>query len=593
MNSLDTLHHTRHVLINRLAVPIGGLVLLIIIGRHSDRLLGQYALVMTFYYVMQMLPLLGLTSFVMREVARAPHEAGTYFVTIGAMSMLGCAAVDALSFAFVHFANYEAEVRRAIGLVGVVIYPGILAFIAEIIFMSVERARPVARIAVAENVLRVLASTWALLAGHGVFELVLVLFATRLIALVAYVIEMKRLHLVANFGWPSRALFARSIEVLPVFLWGTLVFTILSRLDFLVLSFMEPVETLGYYAIGYRLFEVFVIVLTGLVMAMFPRVSRKFMGARSQFLITLRNLVVALTGGLAFVAAAVTLFADYYVLILFRDQYPHPVALSQLFAAALMFAGMDFVASGILHASDQQAPDIRALTVGGILLSLLLLSLVPHWGIYGAFAAKTLATIVQCGLKFAAISNHVGRLFTAGEIARLTALVALTAVPVLASLSAPLGIRVAVTVALVPLITLSLAAGGFVQPLRLLRFYRRPRPVSDVASFADLLDMLAADERRRVAVTRVGKHPGARTGGWRDRSAVPLYRLARFLFLRRRARAASLVATINARLNRCAIASTVRVGPGLVVEGPGTIRVDSDLGENITLRGEQRTGGNT
>ena len=70
--SLRALSHTRYVLVNRLATPLGAFVVLVLIGRHSDDLLGEYALVMTFYYVMQMLPLLGLTPYLAREVARRP-----------------------------------------------------------------------------------------------------------------------------------------------------------------------------------------------------------------------------------------------------------------------------------------------------------------------------------------------------------------------------------------------------------------------------------------------------------------------------------------------------------------------------------------
>ena len=97
MKLTSTIAHTRYVLLNRLATPLGSFILLMMIARRSDVLLGEYALIMAFYFVMQMLPLLGLTTFVMREVARAPSQAGKFFATIGFLSILGCVLVNLLT----------------------------------------------------------------------------------------------------------------------------------------------------------------------------------------------------------------------------------------------------------------------------------------------------------------------------------------------------------------------------------------------------------------------------------------------------------------------------------------------------------------
>lgn len=580
MSSPNVLTHAQYVLINRLAVPLGGFVLLIIIARHSDRLLGQYALVMTFYFIMQMLPLLGLTSFVMREVARAPEQAGRFFVTIGAMSLLGCVATDAACYVFILFSDYDPAVSTAIAVVGLLIFPGILAFIAEIIFMSVNLARPVAQVAVVENLVRVAASATVLMLDYGVIALVLVLCVTRFGALVTYVIVLSRSGVVRRFELPDPALLRRTFKVLPVFLWGSIVFTVLSRMEFLVLSVLESVELLGYYAIGYRLFEVFVIILTALVMAMFPWVSRNFVGARKQYLVALRGIVTAFTGGLIVLAAIVVLFAEYYVLWLFPEQYPSPVALSRLFAAALLVAGLDFVASGILHASDQQSPDVRAATVGGALLTVLLLLLIPQWGIYGAFAAKIIATTAQTILKFAAIQGAVGAVNNRADLARLIALSLLIAIPSGLGLEASLISKLALSLALVLLVPMFMFLGGAVQPLRMLRYYRRPRAVDDVATITDLLDMLVSDDRRYTRTSGANHKIGL---SWRSRVATILYRLARFLFLNRYFRLSNLFTRLNSLLTRITISANIKAGPGLLIVGSSALVVTEDLDSNTTL----------
>ena len=583
MPSTNALTHAQYVLINRLAVPLGGFILLIIIARHSDKLLGQYALVMTFYYVMQMLPLLGLTSFIMREVARVPEQAGRFFVSIGALSMLGCVAVDISCYGFLQFTDYDTSVVHAIGLLGLLIFPGILAFIAEIIFMSVHQARPVAWVAVVENIVRVAGSAVVLISDHGVYELVMVLCLTRFGALVTYIITMKRTGVVTTFGLPSTELLRRTLRVLPVFLWGSIVFTVLSRLDFLVLSMLEQVETLGHYAIAYRLYEVFAIILTAVIMAMFPWVSKSFVGARKHYVVAVHSIAIVFSSGLVLLSANVALFAENYVLLLFPDQYPAPVLMSQLFAAAIFITGMDFLASGILHASDEQTADIRSNTLGGGVLTVLLLALVPAYGIIGALLAKVVSSLTQGILKFVAMNRSVGLILGCADFLQLALLAFMVSAPVIWLLDGSVLIKLAVVVLTVTITLLFLIFSNSTHPMRILRFYRRPQIVDDVTTVANLVDMLLADERRR---TRQFRHGMAHAGGrhaQRDRLAVILYRCARFLYLKRRVLLAGALTHLNTLLFSCAIDASVKAGPGLVINGAGTVQAEQDIEPNTTF----------
>lgn len=501
MSGMHALSHAQYVLINRLATPLGAFIILIIIGRHSDQLLGEYALVMTFYYIMQMLPLLGLTSYVMREVARRPEQAGRYFATIGFMSLIGCVVVDLICYAFLHFADYPATVKQALGVTGILIFPGILLFIAEIIFMSLHRTRPAAMVALVENAIRVLLSVAALSLGGELTSLIGVFLATRMGALAAYLRFMKRDGILAGIGAPDRTLLRETWRVLPGFLLGTVLFVIFSRLDFVVLSFFEKVEMIGYYAIGYRLFDIGLVVLTALIMAIFPWVARKFAGAHLHFRIAARAIVLGFSAGLIYVAFAGVLLGEYYVQLFFARQYPQPVLLTQFFLAALFICGMDFVASGILHASDRQTWDTRASALGGGVNSTLLFVLVPVLGIYGAFIAKVVSTLLQSMLKFLWISEGPVAILGARDALRLTAIVALVALLALLLVDAAVVLKL-VAMVLVGLLLLpaSFIGTGLFQPLRLLRFYWHPRGTTDPARLEGLVDRVVTDLRRSARV---------------------------------------------------------------------------------------------
>ncbi|MCG3187141.1 MAG: hypothetical protein IOMNBAOH_01738 [Rhodocyclaceae bacterium] len=496
MSARRALSHTQCVLINRLATPAGAFIILIIIGRHSDTLLGQYALVMTFYYIMQMLPLLGLTSYVMREVARRPEQAGRYFTSIGGLSLLGCVAVDVLCYFYLLHANYPVAVNHGIAVIGILIFPGILLFLAEIIFMSMDWAKPVALVALFENVARVIMSLAALALGGELTALIWVFLITRSGALLAYLWIMHRNGMLSGSFGSNGEIYQRTFRVLPSFFIGTVFFVVFSRMDFVVLSLYWSAEVIGYYAIGYRLFDIGLVVLTALIMALFPWVARKFSASPLRFRVAARNVVLFLTAGLLVVAFAGAMLSEYFVQIFFSAQYPRPVVLTQLFFVALFFCGLDFVASSVMHASDMQSWDTKASAIGGASNVALLFGLIPEYGIYGAFAAKLGSTCVQGAIKFFIIEKATSLGWRTRELISLFAIIGFVVTFGATFLHAPLLVKLPIimfmSAAVVPCL---FAWTGLFRPVRVLRYYWRPRRATDVWGLANLIDVVVAEFR--------------------------------------------------------------------------------------------------
>ncbi len=586
------LSHTRSVLVNRLATPLGAFAVLVLIGRHSDDLLGEYALVMTFYYVMQMLPLLGLTPYLAREVARRPDLAGKYFSSLGLLSIVGCVVVDVLVAIFLQVADYAPQVQNAISVTGILIFPGILLFIAEVIFMSLGRAGPAAQIALVENLSRVVLSVAALWLGGELIELIWIFFVTRFFALTAFVAAMKSTGIIQRFEPPDPQLLRETARVLPAFLSGAVMFVVFSRMDFLVLSIHESVAVIGHYAIGYRLFEISIIVLTALIMALFPWISRKFVGARTHFRVAIRSLLLLFACGLGLASLAGILIADTYVFLLFRNQYPHPVLLTQLFMCALLVAGMDYVGSSMLHAIDRQGIDTHAMLIGGAVNVALLFWLIPPYGIYGAFFAKLAATSVQSYLKFRVLNRMIEVEFGAGEAARFGLVVFFLGAGAMALADAGLSLRLGAIAAVAVLVPICMLVAGILSPLRLLRFYWRPRHACDVTSIGDLVDVVVSDSRRRDRVLKAGATHVKTDTGRIDRAAigVMLMRIGRFFHLRGNARTESLVLGLGRRLCGVFACAKGRIGPGWVVLGAGRVAIYANAGQDLLCSGGASVG---
>ena len=404
-----------HVMVNRLAVPVFALVLLVLIGRESARLLGEYALVMSFYYIMQTLPLLGLTGFVLREVARRPDAARAWFATIGLLAVAACCAIGLMAEAVLALVGYDAALAGAIRIVAASIVPGILVFLAELILIGLGRAGAVGWMSVAENVTRLLASAWVLEAGGGIEALIWVLFAGRMAAFLVYLGVLARLGLPPAGRVPDPAILRATWAVLPAFLSAGTLTVIAARADFIALSVAAPIEQVGYYGIAYRAYEIGMLAAAAVQTSLFPGLARAWQGPRAAFAAQARR-ILALLLGLALCAALVGAgWAPVAIGWVFPLEYPHSNLAAQLFCLLLVPGLVDQFLGGLLTASDRQARDAKALAWGAAALVAGLVVLVPPLHLLGAWLAMLLGVLVQGAVRLGAVQGLIGPLIPARQ----------------------------------------------------------------------------------------------------------------------------------------------------------------------------------
>lgn len=408
-----------HLVVNRIVMPLGALLLLVAIGHRSDRLLGQYALVTSFYFVMQTLPLLGLTPYVLREVARAPAAAGRYFTTIGALAVASCVAINAALLLGLPALDYAAEVALALHIVGLSIVPGILAFLAELILLALGRSRSIAFVTPVENALRLAGSLLILAAGGGIVPLMLMVFAGRLGAFAAYLPLLRRALPPAPATLRiDAAILRRTLHVLPVFLTGGVAYLLVSRLDFLLLSLDGEIVQVGYYGIAYRAYEIGMLLGSAVTTALFARQARGFARFPAAFGRMARSLVTSLLLLATPLAAAGAVAAPLYVLLLFPREYPQPVAMTRLFILLLVPGFLDQVLAGLLNAADRQRQDTVALVAGGGVFVAALCLLVPRWHALGACIAMVLTVSTQLGLRLTFVTRAFAAPLPGGTLLR-------------------------------------------------------------------------------------------------------------------------------------------------------------------------------
>ncbi|WP_269473500.1 MULTISPECIES: oligosaccharide flippase family protein [Methylomonas] len=584
--SSRALTHFANVLISRLALPLGALLILIVLGRVSTELLGRYALVTTYFFILQTLPLLGLTPYVMREVARKPEYAARYYVSVGLLALISALLINLAIFFGLGFSVYPDDIQAGIRVVGYCIVPGILAFTAEIVLTSLHRTAFISRLALAENFLRVVASIVLVRQGYDVDALMWVLFLTKSLLWLSYLEILSDICPGFLKTLPHGRTLREIFRVVPVFLLNTVLALVISRLDFVVLSLYQSAEVIAHYAIAYRLFEIGMMVITALMTSQFPSLSRRHLQgvsiSRAMFRIFLTAFFIVM---LPF-ALGLYFAADGYVQLLFPHQYPLAVPLAQVFMLILPLAGFDCAANFMLNAMDRQRDDTLALLFGSLVYGLALLIWVPEYSIYGAFWALFAALLVQLSARFYFIGRRYHGVLSGFEIVFYLALLIGIWSVVLSRQIPSLTVQVLLVLGLFAALPAILMLSGMIQPLRLLRFLsgtsKRRKQDGDVNSLAGLLRFIGEDARRNV-VWRRFKYPLPE-----DRkhivnfgfNAVLLYRISRFLLLRGLGRLSFFVWTANKLTTRCDIQPDRKIGPGLVLDAPAVVGISGQVGSH-------------
>jgi serine O-acetyltransferase len=573
-NSL--ISEARYLMVFRLVMPAAAFALLVLIGQTSGHLLGEYALVTTYYYVLQTLPLLGLTPLVMREVARRPELAGDYFATIGLLAVSVCVIINAFVMQVPAAFGYSAAVGEAIIVVGCSIFGGILAFLAETLLITLHQARRVALVSTLENIARLAISAVVLHRGGSVADLIWVVLALRLLVLAIHLPALAAASGRWYIALPRAALLRQTVPLIPSFLASTVLTLIISRCDFFVLSAFEPVVEIGYYAVAFRLFEISLLGGSAISMALFPRLARLNATAPQRFGATVMAMLrVALVPAivLAILGCAA---ADAYVALLFSRQYPNPVWLARLFMLVFAAAAIDQLLATALNAANRQNLDLRALSAGGAVYVALLLILVPPLHLFGAWVALIAATAIQLAIRCLLLRREFGvNLPSRRELGVVALIIAAALTTAAAAPHAPfLNLMVGVLASL--LAALFLFAAGIPRLGECLQYWHdagRPSQYAENPDAGELMHLVACD------IVRSHQCGGTRAGV----AAVFLYRLSHHAWRNDRRLVARLFWQLNLLLNKLDVPPHIAAGPGLVVARPAGVILAGRIGANVTI----------
>lgn len=349
--------------------------------------LGGFSLLMNLFFLLQGLPLLGLSAPFARRAATEPANLPTEFSNAWAFAMPVALLLGLGTGAFGH-AVYPQALHAAFWLLAASLLPTAWVLVAETALLGCERMSLVARVQCLESLGRLVLMSVAVWLGGDLTWLFVIFLGLRCLTAALYALHPAVPGL--SLGLMQRALWRRNWAEVPVFLGIALLAVLSQRLDLILLAKLDGLEAAGVYAAAARLYEAALMLPTIAALVMLPALSRLYVSDGAQFRAMLgQALRWSLAGGLA-VALVVAALAPWLIGLLYAPHLHEAATLLRclIFGAVLMT--LDQTLSSTMIAAREQRQDLRALGLGMTVLVLGLVALVPIYGPLGAAIAVPL-----------------------------------------------------------------------------------------------------------------------------------------------------------------------------------------------------------
>jgi O-antigen/teichoic acid export membrane protein/glycosyltransferase involved in cell wall biosynthesis len=189
-----------------------------------------------------------------------------------------------------------------------------------------------------------------------------------------------------------------------------LIFTLQVRVSFILLSRMLGPEATGIFASSLKFLEFGIFPFVFLALACYPNLSRFHLRQPEDFRRLANRLYLLSLGGGALLTWALMFIAPGLITRLFGESFAPSVPVLQSLAILGILMAADIPAGRIMQAARLQRQRASCMFVGVVVTIVLVLLLVPRFGLYGAVLANIVGQLVITGLSLSSLQVNAGRM---------------------------------------------------------------------------------------------------------------------------------------------------------------------------------------
>ncbi|MCL4541405.1 MAG: oligosaccharide flippase family protein [Chloroflexi bacterium] len=302
---------------------------------------GRYAEAVAIFGILSTIQDFGLSTYVLRAVARDHSQARRYFWnSLGARFMLALIALPVtwlLTALAVRSGRYDVMTATALWLLVIGLFPSSVSAAASSMLKALEHFEIPAFIEVSSNLLRVLIGAFFLIKGWNIVGLALASFMVNIFSAILLSIMLYRAKLSLIFAIDIPDTVNMSIGSFT-FMVNNLLNLIFFRIDVVLLTFLwGNAAGIGYYSIAYKFIDGCGFISSYLVGASFPLLSRYATSSLSDFTYLYGRLMRILTASALFLISIFIVFS-YPIIRVFYPGFEYSAFLLQILIFFLIFS---------------------------------------------------------------------------------------------------------------------------------------------------------------------------------------------------------------------------------------------------------------
>jgi O-antigen/teichoic acid export membrane protein len=374
------------------------LVLTLLVARRSVHDLGVFRTLFAYFIICEGLPLLGMQTYLVREIAVRPEKIKQYglhaLVFSLGIGLLGAAVLCAVTLS----GGYSATVGQGLYVVAAGLPAMAASSVGYSVLIALGKATSVGVIQGIETIVRTGIGIAFVFLGWGIIPVIIVMVVARWLVLFGYWKLVQ--PALGSFSWRwDRRFFLEFVRHVPAFAGITLMATVVRFAPQTMLPWMLSDAAAGQFAAAYIFIDMVLLVPTAFMTNLGPVFARKANESVEALLEACRQGIKTMSLGVVPMAAITMAVARPLFQTIFPGNaaYAMSARVLEIIIWVCALQVVDLVLSIATIARGKQHIDFFTQMTGAAALVILLAVLVPVHGVLGAaIALLSSVTVLVC-----------------------------------------------------------------------------------------------------------------------------------------------------------------------------------------------------
>ncbi len=338
---------------------------------------------------------LGLSSLVIREVAREKTQAGKYLSNGIFLKFFLAVITFVLIFIIANLGDRSPVEVVAIYILTFRIILFSLAKFLESIFQAFEKMEYSAFVTISERIATFVLGWLALRIGLGLMGVAWAMFiGSALYLLLSSAVLIKK-FVKPRFFVDTKEVKSLIKEAFPFAL--TFIFLVIYfRIDMVMLREMKGALVVGWYAASYQIIQALMVIPAVAMAVLFPLLSRYFKYSRDSLVLAYRKsfqymLYLALP-----IALGTTLLADKIIILLYPglEGYSNSIITLKILIWALALIFVNTVMANVINSINEVKYSSFVIGINAVINVGLNLIFIPEWGLNLSYMGASITTVI-------------------------------------------------------------------------------------------------------------------------------------------------------------------------------------------------------